>query len=71
MGIEEGGGGTGGTIATSLGPVLGPADIRVADGGLDGQCGKLLEEVLTCRGHGVVRCWCEWRQHKKTHVMYL
>ena len=48
-GVEEGGGGVGGTIATGLGPDHGPADVVVAGGGLDGQRGEALEETLACR----------------------
>ena len=49
-GVEEGGGGVGGTIATGLGPGFGSADVIVMGGGLDGQRGEALEKTLACRG---------------------
>ena len=49
-GVEEGAGGGGGTIATGIGPGLGPVDIMLAGGGLDGQLNEALEEVLPGRG---------------------
>ena len=52
-GVEEGGGGVCGTIATGLGPGLGPLDEILAGGGLDGQLNEALEEVLPGRGSGL------------------
>ena len=49
-GVEECAGGVGGTMATGLGPVLGPLDVILVDGGLDGQRGEALEETLAGRG---------------------
>ncbi len=49
-GVEERAGGIGGTIATGLGPGLGPLDIILAGVGLDGQRGGALEETLAGRG---------------------
>ncbi len=49
-GVEEGAGGVGGTIATGLGPGLGPLDVILAGGGLDGQVNEALEETLAGRG---------------------
>ena len=44
-GVEEGGGGGGGTMATGLGPCLGPLDEIPAGGGLDGERDEALEET--------------------------
>ena len=45
-GVEEGAGGVGGTIATGLGLDLGPMDVVLVGGGLDGQINEALEVVL-------------------------
>jgi len=37
QGVEEGGGGVGGAIATDLGPGFCPLDVILVGGGLDGQ----------------------------------
>ena len=49
-GVEECVGGVGGTIATGLGPILGPLDVILAGGGLDGEGDEALEEMLADRG---------------------
>jgi hypothetical protein len=49
-GIEECGGGVGGTVAKSFVPGLGPADVILVGGGLDGQHSKALKEMLAGRG---------------------
>ena len=53
-GVEEGAGGVGGTIATDLGPVLGPVDIILTAGGLDGQLNEAFEEPLAGWGDGLL-----------------
>jgi len=49
-GVEEGAGGVGGTIARCLGPGLGPLDVILVGGGLDGQRDEALEETLAGGG---------------------
>jgi len=49
-GFKERCGGVGGTIAMGLRPSLGPVDVILVGGGLDGQRVKALEETQACRG---------------------
>jgi hypothetical protein len=59
-GIEEGMGAFGGTVAKSFVPGLGPADVILMGGGLDGQSVEALEEMLACRGRGRGGRWIGW-----------
>jgi hypothetical protein len=59
-GIEEGMRAFGGTVAKSFVPGLGPADVILMGGGLDGQSVEALEEMLACRGRGRGGRWIGW-----------
>ncbi len=59
-GGDDGMGAFGGTVAKSFVPGLGPADVILMGGGLDGQCGEALEETLACRGRGRGGRWIGW-----------
>ena len=64
-GVEERGGGVGGTIAAGLGPGFRLVDVILVGGRLDGQRGEALEETLACRVRGRVgRCGGGWREHE-------
>ena len=54
-GVEERGGGVGGTIAAGLGPGFRPTDVILAGGRLDGQRGKAQGETLAGRVRGAGR----------------
>ena len=75
-GIKEGMGSFGGAGTKSLGPGFSPTDIVIAGCGIDGECGKMIEESLASRsdvltgwiwrwlgGHGRhIACSCEQRK---------